>query len=108
MAQLEAEKETPRSGVQSDGRSGEKKKSPADLARRIRRDIQESASARARCAATLRVSLEQLKLRKGPAQVQKLRDAELKLLEKITELLMTSQVQRIEKTPGWVELLGQR
>lgn len=88
--------------------SGGKRKSPSDLARDIRRDIQESAATRARCAATLRVNLEQLRLRKGPARLQKRRDAELKLLEKITELLMSSQVERIEKTPGWVELLGQR
>ena len=100
MAQLEAEKETPR--------SGEKKKSPSDLARSIRRDIQESASTRARCAATLRVSLERLKLIKGPAHLQKQKEAEEQLLQQITELLMTSQVQRIEKTPGWIELLGQR
>ena len=104
MAQLEAEKQTPRSGV----RGGEKKKSATELARNIRRDIEQSASARARCAATLRVSLEQLKLRKGPAHLQKQKEAEEKLLEKITKLLMSSQVQRIEKTPGWVELLGQR
>ena len=103
MTQLRQKKEQ----VRSAGRSGEERKPHADLARNIRRDIQESASNRARCAATLRASLQQLKLRKGPAHMQEQKAAEEELLQTTIRLLMCDQTKRQEKTPGWMKLLGQ-
>ena len=70
--------------------------------------LNESAALRMRLAQTLRSSIEQLEEVKGPKAIQVRREAELKLLKKIQKLLMSSQVQRVEKTPGWTELIGDR
>ena len=80
----------------------------ANLARSIEKDIEQAANSRARCAATLRASLQQLKLRKGPAHIQPQKTAEEELLKTVIKLLLCDQTKRLEKTPGWSELLGQQ
>ena len=78
------------------------------LLRGIERDLQESAAIRARCGAALRTCLNRLEERRGPEQLQKRKRREEQLLLEVIELLLSEEIVRTEKTPGWSELLGQQ
>ena len=102
MTQLRQKKEPPRSG------GGEREDAYRTGVANFEALLGECAATRLRTAQVLRTSIVRLEGTKGPLRMQKRREEELKLLKQVTELLMTDQVERIEKTPGWVKMLGNR
>ena len=104
MTQLRVEKETPRSGGSAGNRDDAYQKGLASYTALLNK----SAALRMHMAQSLRTSIQQLEEVKGPKALQSRREAELKLLKKVQKLLASSQVRRVEKTPGWSDLIGHR